>query len=241
MTSSPTVVKPADPDATASAGYSEEPERNPMLQAYSSITKEELGFCIKMFVFIRMKLSHRIPAYSALLKLGQEREGAILVDIGCCFGNDVRKAVSDGFPVENCVATDIHPARFLAGDVFDPAHLERVPPFTFTPAAPRPHLPTLNSLNPLRGHVSAIHVSAVFHLFSEEEQVRLAHSLAGLLSPESGSTIFGLQSGRAEKGFRIEAGVPNSHGRQIFCHSPESWKELWEDVFPRAWFASTLT
>ncbi|TBU34845.1 hypothetical protein BD311DRAFT_828054 [Dichomitus squalens] len=206
--------------------------------------------CIRRFAFIKMKLSPRIPAYNGLLKLGREREGAILLDIGCCFGNDVRKAVSDGFPVDNCVATDIHPefwdfghklfgttqetfpARFFAGDVFDPTHLEPVAAFTSAPATPRPDLPTLTSLNPLRGHVSAIHISAVFHLFSEEEQVQLARSLAGLLSPEPGSIVFGLQSGRAEKGFRVEAGLPSSHGKQMFCHSPESWRELWEGVFP---------
>ena len=43
--------------------------------------------------------------------------------------------------------------------------------------------------------------------------------------------IFGMQSGRAEAGLRVEAGVPNSHGRQMFCHSPESFVALWEEVF----------
>ncbi|PIL30912.1 hypothetical protein GSI_07081 [Ganoderma sinense ZZ0214-1] len=209
---------------------------------------------IKVFAFVKMKLSHDMPGYSALLKLGREREGAILLDIGCCRAqiacNHI-KAVSDGFPVENCVATDIHPefwdfghrlfkstqetfpARFFAGDVFNPEHLETVPPFTSPPTTPRPHLPTLNCLNPLRGHVSAIHISAVFHLFGEEQQVRLAHSIAGLLSPEPGSIIFGMQSGRAEKGFRVEAGRPTSHGGQMFCFSPETWREMWENVFPK--------
>ena len=124
------------------------------------------------------------------------------------------------------------PARFFAGDVLDSSHLDLVPPFMSPPAKPRPELSTLTSLNPLRGYVSAIHISAVFHLFSEAEQVQLARKLAGLLSPEPGSIIFGLQSGRAEKGFRVEAGVPNSHGKQMFCHSPQSWMELWESVFP---------
>ena len=76
-----------------------------------------------------MKLSPRVPAYNHLLKLGTQREGAILLDIGCCcelpaahdvtwvrltsglVGNDVRKAVADGFPVHNVVATDIHPGQ----------------------------------------------------------------------------------------------------------------------------------
>ncbi|KAH9927499.1 uncharacterized protein BXZ73DRAFT_90753 [Epithele typhae] len=179
--------------------------------------------CIRRFAFLRMKFNSKVAGYNQLLKLGRARPDAILLDIGCCFGNDVRKAVADGFRVENVVATDIHPefwdfghklfsttpktfpARFIAGDAFDPAHLECVPPFTTDSArTPRPDLPTLTSLNPLRGHVAAIHISAVFHLFGEEEQ--------------PGSMIFGLQSGRAEKGFRVEAGVANSHGRQMFCH-----------------------
>ena len=123
---------------------------------------------------------------------------------------------------------------FLPGDIFDPAFLEPTAPVYAAPSTSAPTLSTVRTLTELRGHVSAIHISAVFHLFAEDEQVRLAHLLGGLLAPEPGSIIFGLQSGRAEKGLRVEAGVPNSHGRQwqMFCHSPESWKELWEGVFP---------
>ncbi|KAI0932684.1 hypothetical protein AcW2_001238 [Taiwanofungus camphoratus] len=64
--------------------------------------------CIRRFNFTRLKIS-RLPAYSHLLKLGKERAGAIFLDIGCCFGNDARKAVADGYPVQNVVASDLHP------------------------------------------------------------------------------------------------------------------------------------
>ncbi|KAI0066720.1 hypothetical protein BV25DRAFT_1912758 [Artomyces pyxidatus] len=199
--------------------------------------------CIRRFAWTKLRIS-RQPGYPHLLKLGREREGAILLDIGCCFGNDARKAIADGFPIQNVVASDLHqgfwdaghkvfrttpetfPVPFIAGDAFDPAHLAIVPPFTAPPTAPRPDLATLTSLNPLHGYVSAIHATAFFHLFQEEQQLQLARALAGLLSPEPGSIMFGTHAGLPEAGFRV-----SSSGIRGFSHSPESWKELWERVF----------
>ena len=91
---------------------------------------------------------------------------------------------------------------------------------------PIPDLRSLTSLNPLRGRVFAIHASSFFHLFGQEKQLYVAHALAGLLSPEPGSVIFGLQVGNPgpEKGF-----VAHSEHR-MFCHSPESWTQLWDGL-----------
>ena len=70
-----------------------------------------------------------------------------------------------------------------------------------------------------------IHTSSFFHLFSEEQQLELAQKMAGLLSPVPGSTIFGMHAGLAEKGFSKEGN--RRTGGPLFCHSPDSWKELW--------------
>lgn len=51
----------------------------------------------------------------------------------------------------------------------------------------------------------------------------LARALAGLLSPEPGSVIFGLHVGLAEKGFKSALS-----GGLMFCHSPESWVQMWD-------------
>ncbi|KAI0308315.1 hypothetical protein B0F90DRAFT_1834014, partial [Multifurca ochricompacta] len=205
--------------------------------------------CIRLFSWTRLKISRIFP-YQDLLKLGREREGAIFLDIGCCFGNDVRKAILDGFPLRNVVTSDLHqkfwdlghklfkstphtfPVAFVPGDVFDPEHLEIVPPYSADspPVGGAPDLRTLGSLNPLHGHVTAIHASAFFHLFSKEAQLRLARGLAGLLSPEPGSMIFGQQFGLPESGLWEEP----SSGHSLFCHSAQSWSELWDgEVFPR--------
>jgi hypothetical protein len=98
-------------------------------------------------------------------------------------------------------------------------------PYYEEPGTPCPPLSSLTSLTPLRGHVSAIHASSFFHLFDEEKQLLLAKRLAALLSPRSGSVIFGSHGGNAEMGL---TDMPNSVGGHMFCHSPESWRDLWD-------------
>ncbi|KAI0320559.1 hypothetical protein OF83DRAFT_1052908 [Amylostereum chailletii] len=199
--------------------------------------------CILRFSWTKLKISRLFP-YKDLLNLGAKREGAIYLDLGCCFGNDPRKAIADGYPAQNVVASDLYqefwdlgqklfntthkmyPVTFVAGDAFDPVHLETVSPFTTAspPTTSRPILGELKSLNPLRGHVSAIHASSFFHLFDEDGQQRLAHAVAGLLSPEPGSMVFGQHAGLPHKGFRTSTLL----AREGFCHGPDSWRELWD-------------
>jgi hypothetical protein len=65
-------------------------------------------------------------------------------------------------------------------------------------------------------------------LFSEEKQLDLARAIAGLLSPEPGSMLFGGHIGVAEKGF--EPSVMHRDHHRMWCHSPESWTELWDGI-----------
>ncbi|KAH9927501.1 uncharacterized protein BXZ73DRAFT_102633 [Epithele typhae] len=215
--------------------------------------------CIRRFAFLQLKLA-RLPAYGKLLAIGKERKNPIFLDIGCCFGNDIHKAVADGFPMGGVIGSDLHPeywdlghklfkttpetfpVAFLPGDVFDPVHLEVAPPAptdaAASDAAPPFSLPLwtagLTSLNPLRARAAAIHASSFFHLFDEAQQLHVARALAGLLDPAPGSVILGSHGGRAEKGLRTEVRRANSHGRTMFCHSPESWAALWDgEVFPK--------
>ena len=178
-------------------------------------------------------------------------------------GNDVRKAVVDGWPVQNIIASDIEeggssplageladflviitgfwkcghdlfkstpetfPAVFIPGDIFQSEFLKTRPPFYAKPLEIHPALQSLTrSLTPMQGHISAIHASSFFHLFNEERQLEVAQRLASLLSPSKGSVIFGSQVAHPEKGWHgLDEDV------KLFCHSPESWKELWNQVF----------
>ena len=110
--------------------------------------------------------------------------------------------------------------KFLAGDVFDDAHFSPTAP---VPSGPPPPVASVNTLTELRGHISVIHASSLFHLFNEEEQFELGRRLAALLDPRPGSIIFGSHGGMPVKGPR--------HGSspKMFCHSPESWTQMWEE------------
>lgn len=205
---------------------------------------------IRSFTFLGLGIS-RNPAWEGLLEMRKSTPGAVLLDIGCCFGTDVRKAALDGWPASQIVATDIVPGfwelghrlfrsseastemAFLAGDILDEGFLGIFPP---TPIVGDRQVDTtialksLTSLSALRGRASAIYVSAVFHLFAETAQTHLARALAGLLAAHAGATVFGwsaASTGADAEVVQIEAGV--SHAK-MWCHSPASWTALWEGI-----------
>ncbi|KAI0762267.1 hypothetical protein C8Q74DRAFT_1207056 [Fomes fomentarius] len=202
--------------------------------------------CIRIFGFTRIRIA-RLPAYQDFLKLGRERANPIFVDLGCAFGSDVRKAVLDGYPVQSCLATDLRgglykeghvlfrdtpetfPVPFIEGDVFNPDFLAVQPPLAHAdaPNEPAPALARVQSLNELRGHVSAVFMGKFLHLFDEAAQARIARALAGILSPAPGSMLFGVQGALAERGqFR-----PTGSDFTMFCHSPETLGKVFEDAF----------
>ncbi|KAJ8487389.1 hypothetical protein ONZ45_g14360 [Pleurotus djamor] len=205
---------------------------------------EVFGYpCIRGLAFTKLKIS-RLPRYKDVLQLAYKHDSPILLDMACCFGNDIRKAVVDGWPLERAIASDLRqefwdaghklfrstaesfPVPFLPGDIFDPSFLQPCDPFYELPTTPPPALSSIASLTPLLGHVSAMHVSALFHLFNEEKQLEIAKLLAPLLSPVPGSIIFGSHGGLPEKGVHVPP--TGSRNRLMFCHSPKSWEQLWD-------------
>ncbi|KAI0720526.1 hypothetical protein C8T65DRAFT_735856 [Cerioporus squamosus] len=168
---------------------------------------------IRILEFMRLKMA-RLPAYPDLLKLGAARSHAILLDLGCCFGNDVRKAVLDGYPVHNVIALSLaefwelghelfrstpstFPARFLAGDILDTTFVSYSSPLRTALESPS-------------GTVALL-LSSV-HLFTFDQQTHIARLLAGLISPLPGSMLFGVQGGCAVKSLWI-------------------WRDMWEGIF----------
>ncbi|KAG1835394.1 hypothetical protein DFJ58DRAFT_908610 [Suillus subalutaceus] len=189
------------------------------------------------------------PVYEHILKLGRERSDAVLLDLGCCFGVDARKAAADGFPAKNIIASDInneflelshelfrttptsYAACLLPGDVFDPAFLSIAARPNDVSSALAIDLSSLKSLNPLHGRISAINVARFFHLFTEDKQLHLARALAGLLSAQPGSVICGFHIGSPEKGMAATVLGPE---HRLFAHSPKSWTSLWDgEVFEK--------
>ncbi|KAF9524848.1 hypothetical protein CPB83DRAFT_577582 [Crepidotus variabilis] len=219
--------------------------------------------CIRGFGFLKLGIS-RNPDYKSALKLLQERQSPILLDLGCCFGTDIRKVVDDGWLAENVVAADLQqdfwdaghelfkstpksfPAKFILGDAFDsgflnPVSLEDLKAQVLEfESLDHPQLAELTSLTQLRGKVSAIHTASFFHLFTEQRQAGLARSLAALLIPTPGSIILGQHIATPDVG--IKRYNRAGKAREMFCHSPSSWEKLWcDDVFGAAGIKTKVT
>ncbi|KZT55736.1 hypothetical protein CALCODRAFT_412354, partial [Calocera cornea HHB12733] len=190
--------------------------------------------CIFKYSFASANIT-KIDGFKMAIKRAKEREGALLLDIGCCFGADVRSAVLEGFPPKQIVASDLHaefwdlghdlfrdtqetmPVTFMAGDVFDPAFLSSSP--AGTPASDTP-LSEVKSLSDLHGRLSSIHASLFFHLFSREQQTQLSGLLASLLVLEKGSVIFGHHIAAEEEGVGQYV--------SMWAHNIASWTAMWE-------------
>ncbi|PPQ84240.1 hypothetical protein CVT24_004344 [Panaeolus cyanescens] len=167
-------------------------------------------------------------------------------------GNDIRKAVADGWPIQSAIASDLrsgfwhcghelfkttpdtYRVPFIEGDAYDDSFLSPVPLRAPNSEVPIPDvaLDKIKTLNELHHKVSAIHASAFFHLFPEERQLDLARRLVSLLLPKKGSIIFGEHVSLPEKGFRAQMTEMKAHDWRMFCHDPESWENMWvNEVF----------
>jgi hypothetical protein len=139
------------------------------------------------------------------------------------YGHELFRSTPESFPVP-----------FIAGNVLDSGFLKEHKPYTSTRAPPSLEKPLtkVETLDELRGNVSAIFAGAFFHVFDEEGQAEVARRLAGLLSPKKGSMLLGEHGGRSKKGIFAPNGPGTEGGKgfKMFCHSPESWKELWEGI-----------
>ncbi|KAI1814028.1 hypothetical protein GGS20DRAFT_550275 [Poronia punctata] len=181
-----------------------------LLEGYSRIPSSEIvehvnrirerGFaanpypCIGLYRFtILTLLTH--PLYPDLVER-LKRPDATYLDIGCCFGQDLRQLVFDGVSSENLVGLDIEKplmdlgyeffldrdtlkSRFLVADVFQgPVQKEWV---------------ELQE----RG-VDVVHCSAFFHLFTLDQQIVAAEQIAGLV--KVGGVLVGRQIGSVRPG-----------------------------------------
>lgn len=140
-----------------------------------------------------------------------------MLDLGCCFGQDLRKIAFDaGVLASNLIGADIESsfiqlgydlfqdkdtfqAQFVTGSILDGLLVER------------------------RGSIDMIHMGSFLHLFSFEEQQRIVARLTELLVPRVGSLVFGRTIGALEGGeFFMK-----SLGWNMFRHSQQTMRELW--------------
>ncbi|ORY10664.1 hypothetical protein BCR34DRAFT_566521 [Clohesyomyces aquaticus] len=175
--------------------------------------------CIGQFRFLDLSLRQTLEYAEILQRL---QEGQKLLDMACCFGQEIRQLVADGAPSRNLYGCDLREefiglgfelfrdadklqATFLTADVFDPN----------------------SSLNGIRGQVDMIYTGSFFHLFDYDTQVQVSKVVASLLRPVSGAMISGRQVGSVNAG---EDGHRTNPTGKVFRHNIDSFKKMWKDI-----------
>lgn len=149
------------------------------------------------------------------------KDGEIFLDLGTCFGQDLRQLVMDGAPSAHTYGIDIEGAlidlgynlfrdrqslktTFIIGDVFDPKM----------------------NWSQLGQNVDIFHASAVFHLFSWGQQVELACLLVRLGRPRPGTLIIGRQVGYIKPGVYPS----RNNNKPAYRHNVETLQQMWQEV-----------
>ncbi|KAK5122370.1 hypothetical protein LTR85_003954 [Meristemomyces frigidus] len=175
--------------------------------------------CIGGFRFMNLNLCTTAQYAEILTRV---KNGEKLLDLGCCFGQELRSLLLDGAPSENLYGTDLRPEFFELGyDLFldrETCKATFIAADIFVPNA---------ELDALNGKLSVIYAGAFFHLFDRPEQLHLAKRVATLLSSNPGSMVLGRQVGNVTAG-RYEHAT--NEGGWMFRHNEQSWKEMWDEA-----------
>ena len=152
-------------------------------------------------------------------------QGGKLLDVGCMFGQDLRKMVYEGAPVSSVYGTD------LRGDYF-PLGYALFKDETIIPSDHFIQADIMDPFSPLRrfnGDLDVISSKDVFHCFDHQTQVELAMRFIALLKPKPGSRATGQILGRISAGEYTtqhkDVGLPT-----MFFHNDESFARLWEEA-----------
>lgn len=149
------------------------------------------------------------------------KAGGKLLDLGCCFGQDMRLLAADGAPAENLYGVDLEPqfldlgfelfrdreklhnkATFMAADIFDPE----------------------SPLQRLNGQFDVVQTGSFLHLFGWDQSVQAAVTIATLLKREKGVLVVGRQIGGAQPGAEESSMVKS------YRHNADSFRKMWDEV-----------
>ncbi|KAL8739615.1 MAG: hypothetical protein Q9190_007601 [Brigantiaea leucoxantha] len=146
-----------------------------------------------------------------------------LLDLGCCFAQDVRRLVFDGAPSENIYGADLYPQFMELGyELFqDRKSLKS----TFFPTDILADKDLL--LRGLDGEMDIVYLGLFLHHFDFETCVKVCVRVTKLLKPKKGSLVMGVQVGSL---VGDKKGIPIPSGGILWRHDIESLKKVWELV-----------
>ncbi|PVH89870.1 hypothetical protein DL98DRAFT_601378 [Cadophora sp. DSE1049] len=172
--------------------------------------------------FLVLTLSES-PSYSAILTHLKNDPNAKLLDLGCCFGQDIRKLIYDGAPASSIYGAELRSefielgfdcfrdretigATFLTANIFDPD----------------------SPLKGLEGKMNVVNIGLFLHQFDWNGQCKACERIVALLKPEKGVLVIGQQVGSL-----VQSDVVFRGGKNVTRQSEESFRRLWEEVGER--------
>ena len=182
--------------------------------------------CIGQLRFLDLSITVH-PFYTEVIRLLSSNHQNLFLDLGCCFGQDIRPLVTAGISSTQLYGADLEEtfielgyelfkdketlqSKFILENIFDEAAWGQDGGF-----------------GSLEGKLKVIHTASFFHLFDLSEQEHLAKLLIRLLISEPGSMILGRHSANEEPGEYPGRGKPNTN---CYRHNEETWKAMWEGV-----------
>ena len=179
--------------------------------------------CIGRFHFLDLSVSLH-PSYSRILStLKDPNSHHTLLDLGCCFAQDIRKLIYDGVPSERLYACDLEQTFIDLGyELFADRRTCKTHFFTADV------LKEGGTLDNIEGNIDAIYTGSFLHLFNWEDQVKICKRIVKTLKPQKGSIVFGRQTGNING--QVTEGAINkiSGSGEIWKHSVESFHMMWD-------------
>ncbi|KAI1080788.1 hypothetical protein F5B20DRAFT_538949 [Whalleya microplaca] len=211
-----------------------DPASRQLLETYSGISSEEVvphvlsirnkAFalypwpCIGQMRFLRLSLAS-YPAYTGILERLRSDPSSMFLDLGCCFGQDIRKLFIDGIKPDQLVGLDLVPEfNTLSYELFRDT--------------PRLHYEfhALDILDDsadwsiLENRFDVLHLTSFLHIWNWEGQVKAALRIVSFTKP--GSTLVGSSLGSG-----VGGEFPNLEGTGTnFRQSEETFQKFWLEV-----------
>ena len=177
--------------------------------------------------FLRFTLS-TYPAYPRILsRLKAVADAAYLLDLGCCFGQDLRKLVVDGVSPAHVAGLDVGAEFYSLGRRLfrDDVALGDRPALSFDFYA-RDIMDDGADWEPLESRFDILNSTSFLHIWDWEGQIKAACRIVSFLRLRPGALIVG-----SGLGSRVGGEFPNLEGDGTnFRQSPETFVGFWAEV-----------
>ncbi|KAI9729468.1 MAG: hypothetical protein M1834_006849 [Cirrosporium novae-zelandiae] len=176
--------------------------------------------CIGRFRFLDLSIS-RAPLYPTIIRRLQS--GDTFLDMGCCFGQDIRSLVMDGAQPDSLSGTDlIHEYLDLGYELFQDRDTLKAH-FFAADALDEESVP----LKELEGKIDIIHAASFLHLFGWDDQVALGIRMVRILKPKAGSLVLGRHMANTNE---QELALKDSPKGIVFMHNNKSFQRMWTEI-----------